>query len=207
MISVRKYAAGLVLLGLCALAAPALEPGPNEPPVLNETSAAVQTPETVIRDWPEGPRGAARALIAKYGDPSGFDENRLVWHNVGPWQETAVYREPPESSGHRGEDILEQSIAYVVPENKLADLNRFDRRLDFDKPSGELVARSESESLNYLALNLADEIVNGKRSPDAARDFYRKTLKLSAAGKTSPYMNGFLFPLRRGARGASSPIK
>ena len=205
--SVGGYATGLVLLGLCALAAPAAEPGPYEPPVKNENSSAVQTPATVIRDWPERPRDAARALIAKYGEPSSFDDDRLVWYGIGPWQETAVYREAPESSGHRGEDILEQSISYIVPEKELAELNRFDRRLDFDKPSGELVARSESENLNYLALNLADEIVNGKRTADEARDFYRKTLKLAASGKTSAYMERLLFPPRRRGSGASSPIK
>jgi hypothetical protein len=169
--SVRKYAAGLGILGLCALG----------------ISAAVKIPQTMIRNWPELPRGAARALIAEYGQPNSFDDNSLVWHKKGPWQRIVVYR--------KGRDILEQSIFYDVPAAKIAALKRFDRRLNFDPATGQLSSREESENRNYLALNLADEIVTGKRSPDEARAFYRKTLKLSASGKVSPYMYGFLFPL------------
>jgi hypothetical protein len=88
-------------------------------------------------------------------------------------------------------------IAYdaKVPETKRAALRRFDARVAFDPETGELSAQSESERFNYLALNLADEIVNGKRTADQAKDFYLKTSRLAASGKSSPYMDGFLFPL------------
>lgn len=197
----RGYAAGLGILGLCALGAPAEQPGPHEPAVLNENDAAVRTPEAVIRKWPDRPRATAGALIAKYGEPSSFDDDSLVWYNKGPWRQTVVYREAPHSfMGYHGKDILEQWISYVVPENRIAELKRFDNRIAVDKAGGELSARSESENLNYLALNLADEILAGKRRPDAARDFYLKTMKLSASGKSSPYMDGFLFPPRAAPR-------
>ncbi len=52
---------GLLLLGLCSSRAPAVEPGPPEPPVMNENDAAVQTPETTIRSWPARP-ASRRAL-------------------------------------------------------------------------------------------------------------------------------------------------
>jgi hypothetical protein len=51
--------------------------------------------------------------------------------------------------------------------------------------------------MNFLALNLVDEIATGARSVEDARDFYSKTARLSKAGKSSAYMEGLLFPNRR----------
>jgi hypothetical protein len=42
-------------------------------------------------------------------------------------------------------------------------------------------------------LNLADEIVNGRLSPEAARLGYVRALELDAAGKSSPSMRRLLF--------------
>ena len=196
---VRKLAAGLGILGLCAFGASAEMPGPDAPQVKNEDSAAVQTPETVIQNWPGNSRSTALALIAKYGEPDRFTDNDLVWHGNGPWHQTVVYRTAPQGFLH-GKDVLEQSIGYDVPDDKVMALKSFDSRIKFDRATRELSSRAESESLNYLALNLADEIVTGKRTPDEARDFYRKTEKLSEAGKTSPYTQGFIFPLKQSSR-------
>jgi hypothetical protein len=186
---------GLVILGLCAPRASAEQPGPLEPPVMNETTAAVQTPETTIRNWPARPRLEARALIAKFGPPSRFDDDSLVWVDNAPWTETVVYRRTPEDvAGLNRQDTLKQSIFYDVPDTKIAALKRFDGRLAFDRGTRVLSTYSENEKLNFLALNLAAEIVNNTRSSDEAREFYRKTVELSASGKTSAYMSGFLFP-------------
>lgn len=192
---------GLVLLGLCALFAAAEQPGPLEPPVRNESSEAVRTPETVTQGWPKAARSEALALIDKYGEPDDFDESSLVWRRNGPWLETIVYREPRPSLTRAGgdKDIVEQSIPYGVPTGKIAALERFDDRLDVDPATGELSARSQSEDLNYLALNLADDIVKNRRSPLQARDFYRRTLKFAASGKTSPYLEGFMFHVQPGS--------
>jgi hypothetical protein len=191
------FAAGLIAVGVSAHRAASEQPGPLEPPVMNESWDAVKTPEMVIRKWPEFPLREARALIARYGEPDRFDDGSLAWDQNGPWLETIVYREPrPSFTAGRGRDILEQSIPYAVPQDKIAELERFDDRLEFDKASGELSSRSGSETLNYLALNLADEIVNGKRTANQARDFYRRTLSLEASGKSSPYLQGFLFHIR-----------
>ena len=189
----RMHAAALGILALCALRAPA-EESPVSAPVQNETSASARTAESAIRNWPERPRRTARALIEKYGAPGRIDLNDLVWYKNGPWQKTVVYRQAPRDL-MRGKDVLEQSISYAVPDAKVAELKKFDDGLKFDKSSGELSSRSESESLNYLALNLADEIVNDKRNAEDARDFYRKTARLAASGKSSAYFEGFIFPL------------
>jgi hypothetical protein len=202
---VRTFAAVLGLLGACALGASAELPY-VAPPAAGK--AAVRTPETVISQWPARPQREARVLIGKYGEPRNFDNDRLVWGNHGPWQQIIVYRKAPRSFlGYHGKDILEQSIAYVVPAAKVSTLARFDNRIRFDKASGRLSARSESENLNYLALNLADEIVKGKRDVDDARGFYRKTASLAESGKSSGYMERLLFiragPAKKPAKKAS----
>ena len=56
-----------------------------------------------------------------------------------------------------------------------------------------LTARSDSEENNYISLNLADEIVHGKKSVAEARNFYAKTEQLGLSGKTSSYSQGLLF--------------
>ncbi|MDE2291140.1 MAG: hypothetical protein KGL53_03565 [Elusimicrobia bacterium] len=162
----------------------------------NETPAAAKNPETLIQNWPERSRLAARALLEKYGRPDIFDENRLAWEGNRPWDETVVRRAAPaDVPALTSRDVLEQSISYRVPPGKAAALKSFDGRLVVDRENAVLTSYSASEGLNYLALNLADEIVEGKRSPEEARAFYRRTAELAEAGKSSPYMNGFLFPL------------
>lgn len=164
-------------------------------PPPTEGTAASQTPETVILKWPEGARVTAREMISKYGEPNRFSDGALVWIDNGPWRRTVVYRNAwPHFLGRRDKDYLQQTIAYRVPAEKIPDLKRFDRRLEIDQARGQLSSRSESEAMNFLALNLADEIVSGKREVDDARDFMAKTESLSASGKRSKYTRGFLFP-------------
>jgi hypothetical protein len=161
----------------------------NAEPVKAGIAAAAKTPEAVIRSWPPVAQSAARAMIEKYGLPHQYGDDALVWNDIGSWQKTVVHRR-----GWPGpNDYLEQTILYEIPENMVPALRDFDRRLKVDSAKGELSARSETEPLNYLALNLADEILRGNRSPEAARTIYRKTTGLAKAGKSSPYMNGIRF--------------
>jgi hypothetical protein len=179
--------AGVLVALVATLGVEAEMPQPAEPEVRNETDAVVQTPETAIRDWPERPRLAARALIEAYGEPDIFDKNSVSWVGNRPWDETVVRRLAPA-----GETVA-QSIRYPVSLEQLAALRSLGGRLEFDASSGELTSYADAEGLNFLALNLADEIVARKRGPDQARALYRKTRELAEAGKSSPYTSGFLF--------------
>ena len=161
-----------------------------------QKSETAQTPEMAIKDWPQLAQSTARVMIEKYGQPNRFDEEALVWDNNGPWQKTVVHRDAwPHFAGMPDKDYLEQTISYQVPDDKVDAIKRFDSRLDIEQRAGELSSRSESESMNFLALNLADDIVNDKRSVDEARDFYRETVELSKSGKSSRYLDGFVFEL------------
>ena len=187
------------MFGLSRVARATIEPteDPGAEPAITADKAAPSTPEAAIRKWPDASRVTARAMIAKYGQPARWNEAALTWINNGPWEKTVVYRSWwPRILGKRDKDCLEQTIAYRVPSEKLDDLKRFDRRLAVDDSRSRLSARSESEPQNFLALNLADEIVTEKRSVEEARDFYGKTEKLTMAGKSSAYTEGLLFPGR-----------
>ncbi|MFI5361760.1 MAG: hypothetical protein ACHQ49_07300 [Elusimicrobiota bacterium] len=185
-------AAYLSALALCAVTATAQKTAANDPPSAADAGGASATAE--IRSWPDGSRALARVMIDKYGEPKQVSGDELVWIKNGPWLKTVVYRKSPQSLlGMNRKDVLEQSISYNVPADKTADIKSFNSRLKIDAQNGLLSSRSESEGLNFLALNLADEIATNKRNVDEARDFYRRTEKLSESGKNSAYMSGFLF--------------
>lgn len=158
-------------------------------------SDASPAPESVIRKWPRDARVTARAIIAEYGEPQRFTGADLVWIDNGPWRKTVVYRRArPRFLWNTDKDYLEQTIAYRVPVDKVDDLKRFDPRLEVDESRGLLSSRSDSEALNFLALNLADEVASDKRTVRDAREFYEKTERLAEAGKSSPYLRGLMFP-------------
>jgi hypothetical protein len=159
------------------------------------TAATTGTAESVIENWPKDSRATASAMIGKYGQPTRFTAESLIWIDNSPWDKTVVYRNAwSHLLGKK--DFLEQTVAYQVPSDKVEDLKRFDRRLEVNSAGGQLSARSDSEAMNYLALNLADEIVSDKRNVEDARAFFMKVQRLSKAGKSSAYMDGLLFTKR-----------
>lgn len=164
-----------------------------------QTEDAAATPsgmatERIIAGWPKEVQATARLLIERYGQPSMTSDNRLMWTDNGPWRRTVLYRDGLTSAmlGNR-RDHLEQVIAYRVPEDKVAELQRFDKRVEVNRDAGELSSRADSESMNFLALNLADDIVKGQRTAQGARGFYRKISSFEKAGKKSPYLEGLVF--------------
>jgi hypothetical protein len=172
-------------------------------PVIAQTNDA---PETVIQNWPKELQSQARYLIEKYGAPSSSDANSLVWMNNGPWRKTILHREGfTKAMMGKNRDHLEQVVAFAVPEDKIADLQRFDKRISVNQATDEVSSHADTESMNYLALNLADDIVKGERTVQGARAFYRKTKMLEKTGKSSPYLDGLLFA--KDSNKASDPAK
>ena len=197
----RACVAGPALLALVVVAAPialfaeaGAQAGAGTERLETESSLSAQTPESVIRKWPGTSRTIARGMIDAYGRPQRFGADFLAWDDNGAWKRSVVYRDArPHFIAIRDKDYLEQTIGYRVPDDKVAALERFDKRIRVDKAHGELSARSESQKSNYLAINLAEEIITEKRSVEDARAFYRKTQELSKSGKSSAYLEGFTF--------------
>ena len=153
---------------------------------------------SVIADWPEPSQLAARKVMEKYGSPDAFSSILLTWNDTGPWKRILVYRNAGTNElGVGPADILQQFVRREVPVARWRALTAFGRGVAYDPQKGELSARSDSEEKNFLALNLADEIVRGKKDAQAAQRFYEKTLALSLSGKSSRYMNRLLFAADR----------
>lgn len=193
----NSCAAGLGILTLLIWASAADQPKAGRTP---ERAAPVvsatpgESPEAIIQRWPPRSRNVAGLLLEKYGRPDQFDRDTMVWFNNGEWKRTVVYRR----RFHRDPavtrtDILEQSIGYLVPNDKVAELMRFNGKLTISQTAGEIGFASESEAKNRLALNLADEIVTGKRGVADARAEYLKTARLAASGKSSSLLEALQF--------------
>ncbi|MBI2787528.1 MAG: hypothetical protein HYX59_02495 [Elusimicrobia bacterium] len=169
---------------------------------LGEISLSGETPESIILLWPTFSYRLARLMIARYGQPARASDHSLVWSGNGQWARTVVYRDSQRTGGG---SRLEQSVAYRVPEARLEDLARFDKDIEADRKEGWLTVRADDEAENFLALNLADEVVKGKRTPRDAADFRRSAARLRDAGKSLPYFDRLLFvplgsPGSRGSR-------
>lgn len=156
------------------------------------------TADAAIKDWNASVQTLARNLIERYGQPVEISEKELVWRDNGPWRRTILRKEgfTPATMG-RDRDHLEQAISYQVPAGKAAEIKRFDKRVEVDEAAKELISRADTESMNFLALNLADDIAKGQRSVQGARVFYQKVKMLERAGKSSPYLDGLIFTTSR----------
>jgi hypothetical protein len=149
--------------------------------------------QAAIGNWTPASRLAANKLISEYGPPDHIEIGRLLWDNRGPWERTAVQDALSYYDSDGGTENLEQSVPYAVPADKEDDLKAFSDHIRVSNGGMRLSARSTSEEENFLTINLATEILKGTRDPRAARLFYKKTLELSAAGKTSRYTRELIY--------------
>ena len=161
-----------------AQAPPALQSVPLPPPAAQAASIvpsaeALAWSQKNLASWPEATRRLGAQLVTKYGPPGDVTPSQVTWHDKGPWKRTTLYREGPQhnfAAPHK--DVLEQVIHYKVPVDKLAELAQFNRSLVPSLTRGELASISDSEELNFLSLNVADDIVKGERTAEQARTYY-----------------------------------
>lgn len=149
---------------------------------------------TAVQAWPTATRKTAQALIEKYGQPDAVTDRMLVWNDKDPWLKVVVYRDAINQGSFMTHDsFLENTVAYKVPLDKVADLIRFDSALVIDETRGTLASSCDTEGCNYLALNLANDIATGKRDVASAKDFFKNTMTKSLSGKSSPEMEKLMF--------------
>ncbi|MBI5624042.1 MAG: hypothetical protein HY924_09705 [Elusimicrobia bacterium] len=164
------------------------------PRLTPEAATRESEARSVIEDWPRSSRKVAEVMLEKYGEPDEAAEAALIWRDRAPWKKIVVHR---ASWGSRifdgGDDVLQQFISYRVPLGKFDELAAFDRRIVADRTNNELSARSDSERWNFLAINLAREIIIGWKTPEEAYTTYRLVRRLAASGKSSPYTEGLDF--------------
>ncbi len=189
----RRIVGGVLLL------AAGIPPGAraqfHEEPDPTDIALSGKTAESIIIAWPTYSYRLARLMIEEYGQPAMLSDDSLVWLDAGPWRRTVVYREskPGDSTPPRHPGRLEQSVAYRVPPEQADALRSFDPLIEADANANLLSYRSDLESENILTLNLADDVIGGRSKPEEAANRRRELLKLSQAGKSSPYLERLLF--------------
>ena len=143
--------------------------------------------DKVLDKWPQASRAAAQKIIDYYGAPNEITPSRLFWYDNGPWKRTVAYREEvPHDFPVPHTDVLEQTINYHVPAEKVGDIGLFDGSLIIARTKGEVTANCDNEGANILALNLMHEIVTGIRTPQEARDFAKEEIAAFLMNRSAP---------------------
>ena len=162
------------------------------------TRVGCESAEEIVKAWPDAARQAANAMMDAYGAPDEATTSLLLWHDNGPWRRTVVYREEAQHNfptPHR--DVLEQFIPYRVPVEKFDDLAAFDGSVLVDRTKGLMSARCAGEGGNFLALNLAHEIIEGTKNVETARAAYAQAMKARTEGGTPEIMQRLMFNIPR----------
>lgn len=160
------------------------------------SSASISEHEVdrLIEGWKKQPKKVAQTMIEKYGPPQEATANRLIWHDNGPWKRTELLNEEIDHDFPKPhKDMLEQVVAFNVPAEKLSDLAAYDGSVMAERTRGELSARCDKEAMNFLALNLAHDIISGKISVEEARSQYTQIAKETMQGKEHRYTSGLQF--------------
>jgi hypothetical protein len=147
-----------------------------------------------LSDWPEASQKAAKHMMDKYGEPAHVTDRQLIWYDTGPWVKTVIY---DEATTHNfpmtHPDVMQQWINMSVPADMFDELAEYDGSVVVNRTEGLISARCDKEGANFLAINLAHDIVEGNRTVEEARDFYAETIKKVMDGETPEYTQGFIF--------------
>jgi len=144
--------------------------------------------------WPEKTRRLAAQLITKYGMPAEATERQISWYGNGPWKKSTLYKEAVAhnfASPHK--DVLEQTVSYKVPLDKVAALVQFNGSVVVNRTRGELSSSAESEDLNFLALNVADDVIRGERDVEQARTYYAQIVRAKMIKEPEGYLQSLKF--------------
>jgi hypothetical protein len=157
---------------------------------------AIEQRSRTIRDWPEESHEAAQLVIDARGEPDEATPTHLVWlgQRAAPWKRivaTKTFFAHAFPAPHN--DSVESFLDYRVPVEKFTPLAEFDGSVICERTAGEISARCHDEQANYLALNLAHEIVTGQRSAQEARSYYAKEFLDARRKQPTPYMQGLRF--------------
>lgn len=159
---------------------------------MDKSPAMITSPD--ITRWPEASRMAVEEITGKYGKPDGVTEEELIWTNKGVWKKICISKqETKHSFPIEHTDMMQTTIGYKVPEDKMDELGEFDGSVTFDRTQGTLSARCDKEGNNFLALNLAHDIITGKKSVEQARMAYGDIVKEKMNGGNPEYMQKLAF--------------
>lgn len=189
----------LLFLGFTALDSDAQQASDGKQ--VNDTKTG-KTAEKMpdISSWPKASKKAAEEMMKKYGQPDMVGDKMIGWMDAGPWKMIHLTKEETKHNfpiAHT--DMLEQTISYEVDPEKYDELGRFDGSVIVDRTRGLLSARCDMEANNFLALNLAHDIITGKKSVDEARKAYGDIIKEKMNGGDPEYMKKLTFEPQKNA--------
>ncbi len=153
--------------------------------------------KSMIGNWPEASQLATLDMMDKYGEPNETTASMLIWYNNGPWKRTVIYNvETKHIFPVDHVDVMEQFIDYKVPADKFDELAMYDGSVTVKRTDGEMSAKCDKEGANFIAINLAVDVINNKKTVEEARNFYAKTIKeFALENKMSDYMKSFQFTM------------
>ncbi len=163
--------------------------------------------EKMMRGWPKASREAVMFMTTKYGAPAAVTSTMAVWGNTGPWKRTIVYStEFKHDFPGPHTDVMQQFIDYKAPASMYDELAEYDGSVVLERTTGEMSARCDKEAANFLALNLADDLVTGKRSVQDARKMYGEQIMAMKAGMSAPYTEKLMFSPKRNTSDADQAL-
>ncbi|MCY7397846.1 MAG: hypothetical protein LH466_03270 [Sphingomonas bacterium] len=156
--------------------------------------------QSMMANWPASSRMAAADMMKKYGPPQEVTATMLKWRNNGPWKYTIISNyETPHRFPMPHPDVMEQAIDYRVPAAMFDDLAAYDGSVTVDRTQGHLAARCDKEGANFLAINLAHDVVTRRKGVPAARAYYSRAMTtFKKTGRMDPYMQRLQFTPPRG---------
>lgn len=147
-----------------------------------------------MKSWPMASQMAVKEQMELYGKPDEITPTMVVWYNNGPWKKTVVSKmETKHDFPKSHTDCMEQCISYKVPLDKYDELVHFDGSVTVDRTQGTIAARCDKQENNFLALNLAHDVITGKKSVEEARKSYGEMVKQAMAGNKPEYMKKLMF--------------
>jgi hypothetical protein len=176
------------------------------PSSVQPSSEALAWSQKHLAGWPEATRRLGAQLMARYGAPTEITSRQVTWINSGQWARTTLYKEGAAhnfASPHR--NVLEQAVLYKVPIDKLVPLAQFNRSLVVDLARGELVSSADSEEINYLTVNVADDVVKGHRTAEEARIYFAQLVRAKMIKEPEQELQRLKFTPAKTAKETADP--
>lgn len=154
----------------------------------------VESPPASISHWPAAARRAARAVMSRYGQPNEVTDSQMIWLYNSPWKRTVVHRDStPHNTPYPHVDVLAQTVEYRVPPGRISELAQFNGSLVVDATREELTAHCDREATNCMVLNLAHDIVIGRRTVEEAQDALHRMVGALRLNWPELYAQGLQF--------------
>ena len=154
-------------------------PPPPAPAAAQAPSAEAQAwVQKHLAGWPQRTQRLGAQLVTKYGPPTDVGERQVTWYGNGPWKRTTLFKEEvTHNFANAHKDVLEQTVSYRVPPDKVAAITQYNGSVVVNRTRGEISSTSDGEDTNFLALNVADDIVKGSRDVEQAMSYYAQLIR------------------------------